>query len=56
MGKMVGLVGGPGIFKVSTSKLNVVKLAEACLMRLSKIEGLRTRKAFKCDANAAQKW
>ena len=54
-GQNGGLISGPGIFEVSTGKLNVVKLAEACLMRLSKIEGLGTRNAFKCDANAAQK-
>ena len=50
-----GLSSGPGIVEVGAGKLNVVKLAEASLMRLSKIEGLGTRNAFKSDANAAQK-
>ena len=53
-GQTGGSDSGPGIFQVGTSKLNIVKLAEACFMHFSKIESWRARYTFECDANAAQ--
>ena len=50
-----GHSGGPGIVEVCAGKLDVVKLGEADLMRLGKVEGFGTGDAFKGDANAAQK-
>ena len=50
-----GHSGGPGSVEVCAGKLDVVKLGEADLMRLGKVEGFGTGDAFKGDANAAQK-
>ena len=49
------LGSGPGIFKVSTCELDVVQLAKAWLLSLSKIKSLRIDNALVSDANAAQK-
>ena len=45
---------GPGIFKVSTCELDVVQLAKAWLLSLSKIKSLRVGYALLSDANAAE--
>ena len=48
------LGSGPGSFKVSTCELDVVQLAKAWLLSLSKIKSLRVGYALVNDANAAQ--
>ena len=44
----------PGIFKISTRKLDVVQMVKAWLLSLSKTKGLRAGYALESDANAAK--